>query len=169
MASLSPPATGLHASCGPNYSPPLRRFARDSLFRYQVQAFPTSKRKHTVVYITTSCHALVTFILGAQWAPQLDVDQYLNYTGINSTWSDADEENIAMRILRVGGAVLDTTYIRQHEYYADRDEQSQLSAGRSNSYSAGQKMAACGCFTWTELFFMSSGKNRGFDAGKMMA
>jgi hypothetical protein len=123
MSSLSALTEGLQITCQPNYTPPFRLFARNNSLQYQVQAFPTCRRKSTVVHISTKCPALVTYVLGTQWAQQLDGDQYLHYSGVSPTWSEADEEDIAMRILRVGGAVLDTSYFSDDEYYAERDEQ----------------------------------------------
>jgi hypothetical protein len=78
--------------------------------QYQIQAFPACRPQKTVVYIDTESPAVVAYVLGSDWREQLNGRDDLRYNGTTLEWKESDEEEIAMRIIRAGGTVLDTTY-----------------------------------------------------------
>lgn len=69
-----------------------------------------------MVYITTRSPAVVTYVLGLDWKQQLNGSYYLLHNATASNWTEIEEEELSMRILRAGGAVLDTTFPEPYQH-----------------------------------------------------
>jgi hypothetical protein len=123
MSSLAHPTPTLEVSCRTYYHPPSRLHVLGYIPQYHIQAFPASRPQNTVVYISTKSPAIVNYTLGPSWREQLGGRTVLDYNGTNSDWGEEDEEKLSMRIIRAGGAVLDTTYPHHDMQYIQRTEQ----------------------------------------------
>ncbi|KAF2028344.1 hypothetical protein EK21DRAFT_90762 [Setomelanomma holmii] len=127
MPTTTEPTRTLHVSCFTPTFLPARLIAPHPSYvpRYQTQAFPTCRPKNSVAYIETRSPAVVSYVLGRDWRTQLysKSSGVLHYNGTNIEWSEQVAEDFAMRILRAGGAVVDTTHYRNDEFYMKRAAQ----------------------------------------------
>jgi hypothetical protein len=109
MSSPAQSIPTLKTTCQIIPRPDFRLSVFDWIPQYQIQAFPVRRSQNTVVYINTQCSAVVAYVLGPDWREQLNGRDGVRYSGITSDWKEDDEEEISMRIIQAGGAVLDTT------------------------------------------------------------
>ncbi len=77
---------------------------------YHLWAYPEARAPNTTVYMKTSIPAMVTYVLGPTWKTELGSGWKLDMP--TTLWTDADEVSLALRILRVGGAVIDLSDVR---------------------------------------------------------
>ncbi|KAF2183122.1 hypothetical protein K469DRAFT_751705 [Zopfia rhizophila CBS 207.26] len=87
---------------------------------YCIWAYPKLRKPHTEIYIRTT-PALVSYVLGDDWETRLGTDSHI-YDD-KTTWTEADEIALAMRILKAGGAVLDLSDAHPEAHYEALDRE----------------------------------------------
>jgi hypothetical protein len=75
---------------------------------YQLYAYPKPRPQDSIVQLKTQILAVVTYVLGSTWREDLHGRQMLPVPQVD--WTEDDEHDIALRLLRSGGAIMDNGY-----------------------------------------------------------
>jgi hypothetical protein len=75
---------------------------------YELYAYPTPRPAETLLYLHTGIPAIVTYVLGPAWRDELTARQIVTVPQTN--WTTHAEHDMALRLLRGGGAIIDISF-----------------------------------------------------------